>query len=183
MSSRKYITSEEVEAMINAVPKGDYYFRDRCLIMMSYIHGLRVSELKNLKIGNIDINGKSIYISRLKNGLSTIHPLQQREIKAIAQWLHCRKSWLNNELDYFFLSRNGSPISRQQVYTLIKRYGEMASLPIAVHPHMLRHACGFKLADNGSDTRLIQDYLGHRNIQHTVHYTASNPKRFHSIKF
>lgn len=182
MSSRKYLTSEEVEAMINSVPEGEFYYRDRCLIMMSYIHGLRVSELKNIKIGDIDIKGKNIYISRLKNGLSTIHPLQPQEIEAISQWLYVRKYWLNNELNYFFLSRNGTPISRQQVYSLIKKYGKMANLPVSVHPHMLRHACGFKLADNGIDTRLIQDYLGHRNIQHTVHYTASNQKRFKSIK-
>ncbi|MCM4604482.1 tyrosine-type recombinase/integrase, partial [Escherichia coli] len=53
--------------------------------------------------------------------------------------------------------------------------------PGAVHPHMLRHACGFALADNGVDTRLLQDYLGHRNIQHTVRYTASNAARFKGV--
>lgn len=181
MGSRKYITSEEVEAMINSVPEGEFYFRDRCLIMMSFIHGLRVSELKNLKVS--DINGNNIFISRLKNGLSTTHPLQTREVNELELWLHKRGSWLNNTLPWLFLSRNGLPISRQQIYSLIRKYGEKAGLALAVHPHMLRHACGFKLADNGSDTRLIQDYLGHKNIQHTVLYTASNAKRFNSIKF
>lgn len=179
MSSRKYITSEEVEAMIDSVPEGEFYFRDRCLIMMSFIHGLRVSELKNLKVG--DINGDHIFISRLKNGLSTTHPLQPREAQAISAWLDKRRSWLNHSLPWLFLSRHGLPISRQQVYKLIKKYGQRAGLPLAVHPHMLRHACGFKLADNGNDTRLIQDYLGHKNIQHTVLYTASNAKRFNAI--
>lgn len=64
---------------------------------------------------------------------------------------------------------------------LIRRYGEIAGLDLAAHPHMLRHACGFALADQGADTRLIQDYLGHRNIQHTVRYTATNPARFERL--
>jgi type 1 fimbriae regulatory protein FimB len=60
----------------------------------------------------------------------------------------------------------------------LKTHSKAAALPFLAHPHMLRHACGFALADQGADTRLIQDYLGHRNIQHTVKYTASNPARF-----
>jgi integrase len=60
-------------------------------------------------------------------------------------------------------------------------YGECAGLSVEAHPHMLRHACGFALADQGADTRLIQDYLGHRNIQHTVKYTATNPARFERL--
>ncbi|MFZ5179114.1 tyrosine-type recombinase/integrase, partial [Enterobacter kobei] len=56
-----------------------------------------------------------------------------------------------------------------------------AGLSLCSHPHMLRHACGFALADRGVDTRLIQDYLGHRNIRHTVRYTASNAERFEGV--
>lgn len=75
----------------------------------------------------------------------------------------------------------GGAISRQQVHTLLKQYGRAANISVAPHPHMLRHACGYSLADLGRDTRLIQDYLGHRNISHTVIYTASNSKRFQQI--
>lgn len=67
-----------------------------------------------------------------------------------------------------------SQISRYQIYRLFEQYGKIAGLPVKLHPHMLRHACGYALADLGRDTRLIQDYLGHRNIAHTVIYTASN---------
>jgi type 1 fimbriae regulatory protein FimB len=66
-------------------------------------------------------------------------------------------------------------------YFSILQYGEKAKLPVVDHPHMLRHACGFALADQGADTRLIQDYLGHRNIQHTVRYMATNPARFEKL--
>ena len=77
--------------------------------------------------------------------------------------------------EVFFVSE------RRTVWAAIRRYGEVAGLPLPAHPHMLRHACGFALADQGADTRLIQDYLGHRNIQHTVRYTAANPARFEKL--
>ncbi|MBK5143067.1 tyrosine-type recombinase/integrase [Budviciaceae bacterium BWR-B9] len=181
MTQRKYLSASEVEAMINAVPKGTNYYRDRCLIMMCYFHGLRASELCHLK--TTDIQGEHIFISRLKRGLSTTHPLQKCEQEAISQWLKSRKTWLNSDTQWLFLSQHGNPLSRQQFYELIKKYGIAAKLDIKAHPHMLRHACGFSLADAGKDTRLIQDYLGHRNIQHTVLYTATNSARFNSIEF
>ena len=81
----------------------------------------------------------------------------------------------------FFLSEQRKPLHRSTVNLALRKYGEKANLPVAVHPHMLRHACGFTLADQGADTRLIQDYLGHRNIQHTVRYTATNPARFEKL--
>jgi type 1 fimbriae regulatory protein FimB len=81
----------------------------------------------------------------------------------------------------FFLSEQRKPLHRSTVNLLLRKYSEMAALPLLAHPHMLRHACGFALADQGADTRLIQDYLGHRNIQHTVKYTASNPARFEKL--
>ncbi|MBH2952319.1 tyrosine-type recombinase/integrase, partial [Serratia marcescens] len=83
--------------------------------------------------------------------------------------------------DFLFISMKGGGISRKRVYSLMATLGEQADISVRVHPHMLRHSCGFALADLGIDTRLIQDYLGHRNIQHTVTYTASNSARFLNI--
>lgn len=81
----------------------------------------------------------------------------------------------------FFVSERRQPLNRRTAWAAIRRYGELAGLPLDAHPHMLRHACGYALADQGADTRLIQDYLGHRNIQHTVRYTATNPARFERL--
>ncbi len=81
----------------------------------------------------------------------------------------------------FFVSEQRRPLHRSTVNLLLQKYSAAASLPLRAHPHMLRHACGFALADQGADTRLIQDYLGHRNIQHTVKYTATNPARFEKL--
>jgi len=75
----------------------------------------------------------------------------------------------------------GAIESCPEVLETIRKYGELAGLPLPAHPHMLRHACGFALADQGADTRLIQDYLGHRDIRHTVIYTATNPARFERL--
>jgi len=81
----------------------------------------------------------------------------------------------------FFVSEQRQPLHRSTVNLALRKYSDAASLPLLAHPHMLRHACGFALADQGADTRLIQDYLGHRNIQHTVKYTATNPARFQKL--
>ncbi len=118
----------------------------------------------------------------LKNGFSTTHPLLPDEYNLIKLWLKQRKLIENGvEGDWLFLSRKRRPISRQHFFSIIREAGRRAGLAVKAHPHMLRHACGFALADNGVDTRLLQDYLGHRNIQHTVRYTASNAARFKGV--
>lgn len=176
--TRKYLTSNEIECILNKVEGSRHAARDRCLIYMCYVHGFRVSELCQLTLQDIDLTDCIINVRRLKNGLSTIHPLVEREIKLLGNWISERKKWREADSNWLFLSQKGGALSRQQFYDLLKRYGQMANIPVMPHPHMLRHSCGFQLADLGTDTRLIQDYLGHRNIRHTVLYTASNSARF-----
>jgi type 1 fimbriae regulatory protein FimB/type 1 fimbriae regulatory protein FimE len=77
-----------------------------------------------------------------------------------------------------FKNERGGPLTDSGVRKIVARAGEAAELGFSAHPHMLRHACGFKLANEGHDTRAIQHYLGHRNIQHTVRYTELSPDRF-----
>ncbi|MGJ0627543.1 tyrosine-type recombinase/integrase [Xenorhabdus bovienii] len=176
---RKYITQDEWNRVFSVLNNATNKERDQCLLYLTYIHGLRVSELTSLKVSDIDIAGKTIYIKRLKNGFSTTHPISKTEKELILKWLEIR----NNNSVYraslwLFPSRKGGKLSRQWVHVLMGRYGEQAGLSIRLHPHKLRHSCGFELANQGLDTRLIQDYLGHRNIRHTMHYTASSPERF-----
>ena len=76
------------------------------------------------------------------------------------------------------MSRLNKPLTGSGIYHLIARAGRIAGIPFRVHPHMLRHACGYKLANDGQDTRAIQAYLGHKNINHTVRYTELSPERF-----
>jgi len=183
LKTRKYLTVNEIERLISAISTKKNYERDKCMLLMCFIHGLRVSELSQLKLKDIEISNKIIYISRLKNGFSVQHPLQHRELLALKVWMQQRSSYLGADSDYLFLSRHGKKVSRQQLYRIFRDAGKNAGINIDVHPHMFRHACGYALADKGCDTRLIQDYLGHRNIQNTVIYTASNAARFKSVIF
>ena len=154
--------------------------RDRCLLLLMFRHGLRVSEACGLRLSQVDIESRVLHVARLKQGLSTTHPLRGDELRAIKAWL-TERAKMKPKTDAFFVSERRGPLSRKTVWFMIGRYGELAGLAVEAHPHMLRHACGFALADQGADTRLIQDYLGHRNIQHTVMYTATNPARFERL--
>lgn len=181
MKNRKYLTPSEVEKLLEVTLRGKHAERDYCLIWMCFIHGCRVSEISSWRLSDIDIEGNNIYIHRLKNGFSTVHPLYRRERKSLMLWMNKRKDYRGADTDWLFLSNRGAKLSRQRIYWLIRNYSDAANLTINAHPHMLRHGCGFALADRGIDTRLIQDYLGHRNIQNTVIYTASNANRFKEV--
>ena len=74
-----------------------------------------------------------------------------------------------------------SPLTRQSAWRIVAEAGNLAGLGLDVHPHMLKHSCGYFLANKGLDTRLIQDYMGHKQIQNTVRYTATNAKRFEEL--
>ncbi|WP_072269099.1 tyrosine-type DNA invertase [Klebsiella aerogenes] len=179
MSRRRFLTAKEVQAMMQAAYNGLTGERDYCFILLAFRHGLRVSELLDLHYRDLDLIEGRINIRRLKNGFSTIHPLHPDEIEAIERWTQIRFSWkAASKTDAIFISRRGTQLSRQQAWRIIRSAGEQAGTVTQAHPHMLRHACGYELAERGIDTRLIQDYLGHRNIRHTVRYTASNAARF-----
>lgn len=182
MKERKHLSEQEVHSLISSLPDSINHIRNQCLIAVCFSHGLRASELTGLILSDINMDEKIIHINRLKNGLSTNQPLQSFEYQLLAHWLEQRNTSVHYTEPWLFLSRKGGRLSRQQIFRIIRDSGLSADLNIAAHPHMLRHACGYALADRGTDTRLIQDYLGHRNIQHTVLYTASNVARFRSIK-
>lgn len=179
MTRRRFLTAREVQAIMQTARKGGTGERDYCLILLAFRHGMRISELLDLRYRDFDLIEGRINVRRLKNGFSTIHPLMPDERLAIECWSKVRKNWYAAaDSDAVFISRRGRPLSRQQAYRIIRRAGEEAGTVTRTHPHMLRHACGYELAERGADTRLIQDYLGHRNIRHTVRYTASNAARF-----
>ncbi|EGB2808518.1 tyrosine-type recombinase/integrase [Salmonella enterica] len=179
MTRRLYLTAHEVYGMMHAVRSGNNGARDYCLILLAFRHGMRISELLALRYQDMELGAGRINIQRLKNGFSTVHPLIPDELDAIRIWTRVRSTWRGAQsTEAVFLSRKGGAMSRQQAYRIIRGAGERAGTVTSTTPHMLRHACGYELAERGTDTRLIQDYLGHRNIRHTVRYTASNAARF-----
>ena len=180
ISDRKHLTSREVERLIEATKGRRNEIRDRCLLLLMFRHGLRVSEACGMQLDQVDTESRVLHVARLKGGLSTTHPLRGDELRAISAWLK-ERARMKPAGKAFFVSEQRKPLHRSTVNLLLITYSRAASLPLLAHPHMLRHACGFALADQGADTRLIQDYLGHRNIQHTVKYTAANPARFEKL--
>jgi type 1 fimbriae regulatory protein FimB len=147
------------------------------MLLLMFRHGLRVSEACRMKLDRVDTESRVLHVARLKGGLSTTQPLRSDELRVIGVWLK-ERARMKPTGKTFFVSEQRTPLHRSTVNLALRKYSAAASLPLLAHPHMLRHACGFALADQDADTRLIQDYLGHRNIKHTVKYTATNPARF-----
>jgi type 1 fimbriae regulatory protein FimB len=177
MSDRKHLVSAEVDKLMEAAKGSRNAARDRRFLLLTFRHGLRVSEACGLKLSQVDTDSRVLHVTRLKAGLSTTQPLRGDELRFIKIWL-AERAKMKPKTDAFFVSERRGPLSRKTAWVMIRDYGRLVDLPVHTHPYMLRHACGFALADQGADTRLIQDYLGHRNIQHTVMYTATNPARF-----
>jgi type 1 fimbriae regulatory protein FimB/type 1 fimbriae regulatory protein FimE len=172
--SREYLTGEEIGKLLQAAKAaGRYGQRDRTLTMIMYRHGLRVSEAVSLRWDQVDLEGGMLAVVRAKNGVPSTHPLRGPELRELRE---LRRTWPDSP--YVFVSERGGPMTTSNVRRLIARLGKKAGLPFPTHPHMLRHALGFKLANDGHDTRAIQLYLGHRNIRHTVRYTELTPDRF-----
>ena len=172
--SREYLTSHEIDQVITAARKvGRHSTRDAALILFMYRHGLRVAEAVSLRWDAINLQEGLLHVHRIKNGQPAVHPLRGPEIRALRQ---LRRHY--PDTPYLFVSERGGPLTDRAVRHIVLRAGESAGLTFPIHPHMLRHACGFYLANKGIDTRAIQQYLGHRNIQHTVRYTSLTPHRF-----
>lgn len=146
MSDRKHLVSAEVEKLMEAARGSRNAARDRCLLLLMFRHGLRVSEACGLTIGQVDMESRVLHVARLKAGLSTTHPLRGDELRVIKTWL-AERAKMKPETDAFFLSERRTPLSRKTAWVMIRDYGREAGRPIDAHPHMLRHACGFALAD------------------------------------
>ena len=161
--TREYLTTAEIERLMAAARKSSRYgHRDATMILTGYRHGLRASELCDLQWSQIELATGRLHVRRAKNGSPSVHPMQGDEIRALRRLQ--REQGLSSHV--FMTERDGpmTPIRSD------RRAGES--------PHMLRHGCGFALANAGHDTRSLQAWLGHRNIQHTVRYTELAPDRF-----
>jgi type 1 fimbriae regulatory protein FimE len=174
---REYLTVKEVELLIEAARKrGRFGHRDATMILVAFRHGLRPSEVCTLRWDMIDLARGLVHVRRAKNGTASVQPLGGSELRALRK---LKREEIESR--FVFMTERAAPITTAGYRKMIMRTGESAKFPFPVHPHMLRHACGYKLANDGQDLRAVQHYLGHRNIQHTVRYTELSPDRFKSF--
>lgn len=177
---KEYLTKTEVNTLLNSCKTAfkRTYLRNYLIILMLYRHALRVSELCNLTWRDIDLTSNRLTIRRLKGSKSGYHPMQNDTIKTIRQY----KKTSYGQFEYVFCTSKGYPIDRFTVAMVLNRLCKYLGWEL-IYPHILRHSCGYHLANQGLDTRLIQDYLGHSSINSTVVYTKTNPERFKDIQW
>jgi integrase len=177
LRTREYLTETEVERLMNAARKNRRGHRDVTMVLVAYRHGFRAAELVDLRWEQVDFRAATLHVRRLKQGTPSTHPILGDELRALRR--------LQREQEprspFVFTSERGAPFSTAGFARIVERAGKTAKLAFKAHPHMLRHACGYALANKGHDTRALQAYLGHRNIQHTVRYTELSEARFRSF--
>jgi type 1 fimbriae regulatory protein FimB/type 1 fimbriae regulatory protein FimE len=172
--TREYLTGVEVEKLMTEARKSSRWgHRDATMILIAYRHGLRASEVCGLEWHQIELATGRLHVRRSKNGTPSVHPIRGDEIRALR-----RLQREQPESPYVFVTERGGPMAPKSFHATIQRLGERAGMPFPIHPHQLRHACGYALANAGHDTRALQAWLGHKNIQHTVRYTELAPDRF-----
>ncbi|MBX3710230.1 MAG: tyrosine-type recombinase/integrase [Gammaproteobacteria bacterium] len=172
--SREYLTDTEVDKLRKSAGSiGRHGTRDEALILLMFRHGFRVSEIISLQWSQIDFKKGLLHVKRLKNGLSSTHPVRGTELRLLRQIKR-----LYSESPYIFASERKAPLTNRAIHHIIARAGKAAGFSFPIHPHMLRHSTGFYLANKGEDTRAIQGYLGHANIKNTVIYTELSSHRF-----
>jgi type 1 fimbriae regulatory protein FimB/type 1 fimbriae regulatory protein FimE len=174
--SREHLTEQEVEKLIDAAKDNRWGHRNATMVLLAFRHGLRASELVDLRWEQVDLQNGILHVRRVKRGSPATHPLTGRELRALRR--HQREA---GPSPFVFVSERGAPFSIRGFQAMVERAALAAGFDMKIHPHMLRHACGYKLANEGVDTRTIQGYLGHRSIQHTVRYTELAPTRFKSL--
>jgi integrase len=172
---REHLTEREVERLIEAAKGNRWGHRDATMVLLAFRHGLRASELVDLRWDQVDLDNAILHVRRVKHGTPATHPLTGRELRAL------RRLQRDTIGPFVFVNERGTPFANRGFQAMVDRAAKAAGFDMKIHPHMLRHACGYKLANEGVDTRTIQAYLGHKSIQHTVRYTELAPTRFRGL--
>ena len=172
---REHLTEREVEKLVQAAKGNRHGSRDATMILVCFRHGLRASELCELQWSDVEFESATLHLRRAKGGQIGTHPLLGDELRALRVLKRGAQS------PFIFVSERGAPFTVSGLQKMVERAGREAKMPFKVHPHMLRHAAGYVLANRGTDTRTLQAYLGHRSIQSTVRYTDLAPGRFKNL--
>jgi site-specific recombinase XerD len=176
---REYLTQDEVTALAKAAESvGRNRLRDGTMILMAYAHGFRASEICNLKWHQIDLSGRNptIKVLRVKGSKDTDHHIEGKEVRRLRNLDRAHQ-----DSQYVFVTETGNQLSIQGFWTIVRRAGKVAGFKFPIHSHMLRHACGYHMLKNGQHQRIIQEWMGHKDIKHTERYTQMGADRFRSV--
>jgi integrase len=180
LRGRQHLSEAEVARLKEAALRVNHYgHRDALMIMTAFRHGLRCAELVDLTWDQVDFDAGKLHVRRVKNSSPSTHMLQGDELRAFRRL----KREQRPPSPFVFTSERGAPCTRAGFRKMLARLGVVAGIEFPIHPHMLRHGTGFKLANDGVDTRAIQDYLGHKSITNTVRYSRLSPERFKSFRW
>jgi len=179
---REHLTEEEIERLLKAAGDNRHGLRDRTAILTCFRHGLRVSELCALTWEDVhELSHPSratLNVRRLKGSISGAHPLEPDEVTALRKLRQLRP-----ESVYLFENERGAAPTPAGFRKMLSRLAEDAGLgALRVHPHMLRHATGYALANrDGVTTRDVAEVMGHANMANTQRYQAMNANRFRGL--
>ena len=181
--SREYLTEAEVSTLMKSATADDsrrYGHRDATMILLAFRHALRVRELIDLRWPDVDFKAATLHVRRVKGSVSGVHPIDGNELRALRRLRASDAS--NASSEFVFTTERGGPMAESGFRKMLARLAADAGLgALKVHPHMLRHACGFALVNKGTDTRTLQGYMGHAQISNTVKYTALDANRYRGI--
>ena len=178
---RKHLLKDEVKTLCQTIKKGSRYpDRDEAMVLMTFNHGLRVSELVGIRWQHIDLKHGQVRIQRVKEGISNTHPMFDRREIALLRRLHKEQKYPTT--GFVFINERKSPVSVNSFQQLVNRYSVKA-LGVKWNAHALRHGCGTAMVDNRHDIRVVQNWLGHKNIQNTTVYLHESVRQFDDVKF
>jgi len=169
---REYLTEDECRTLITAARQrgGRYGLRDALAIRMCWRHGLRVSELVALRWDHVEWETARLTVHRAKGSIDSTHPIGGDELRDLLALRRTQETGCQ----FIFMNERRAPMTASGFRQMLSTVGATCGLR-HVHPHMLRHSCAFFLADCRGDVRVMQDWLGHANVQNTVRYTALAP--------
>jgi site-specific recombinase XerD len=177
---REYLTQDEIEKLLAAAKKTRNPERDYAILLLAYRHALRVTEICQLRLSDVNLELAELYVHRLKGSIASPHPMFNGESHAVRAWL-AKRAQMNppEDCDTLFISERRQPLARRTIWVMIREVAKEAGLEdLQIHPHMLRHSTGYRLVNEGVDTRSLQGFMGHKSISSTVRYTALDSRRF-----
>jgi type 1 fimbriae regulatory protein FimB/type 1 fimbriae regulatory protein FimE len=173
----KYLERDDVDRLIKMAAKtGRHKHRDATMCLFAFRHGMRAHELvAMLEWQQFDFAQREVMILRCKRGHSCDHTMERDEIAAL-------KKLGPKPYGPVFENERGGRMSENSYFKIVQRAGRLAGLGPHIQPHMLRHSCGYDMVNRGLPLRMIQDWLGHKNVQHTVEYTKLGAAPFRKVK-